>query len=244
MGEALPLIQRVIAEIPSFTSNLLDFSAGPKTFLARKDLAAKSVLTGALTFYVLCLLISFVLYLPFQPKDTNVSLYIAKTLVYSVVICLVLTAITRLAWRCVGGRVRLRVYFVVSLYLFGLLTLLASLAALVAKGVVRVYAPDQLNQFITFVDQAAMLNAGKGIAWLQTVSASEQLSVTAAYLLWVVLGQAAFWTYLLLTWGTYRSRNGLSQGRSVTALLLWYVFLLPACYLMIIGAQALDLMLF
>lgn len=239
------LLQRVIDEIPNFANNLLALLTGPKTFLSQKHLADKRALTGALTFFVLCALISSCIFeVPFLPKDANLSIFVAKALVFTLCACIFTTISFRVAWGCVGGKAHIRAYFAVALYLSGLLGIIGSFATLASKGVVHVYARDQLQPFISAMNNLLVVNKPAFFIWYNNIAGSDLQTITTAYVIWFLGVPVAYWVYIWLTWGTFRALNGLSRWRSAIAFLLWYVFAIPLAYVVVFGARALDLTLF
>lgn len=237
------LIEQVITEVPRFADDFVEVLAGPKRFLSARDLNDSSTLRSALVFYVLALLAAYIFYLPFQPAGIDTGIYIAKLLIYSVFTTLALTSLLLLSWRIVGGRAPLRAYFVATLYLSAIGTVLFSLGALISKGLFQVYAPEHLAAFISFVDSAVIFDFRtlKSQPVMQLVHLSVFPWAMAAFF---AFAEASFWTYIILFWGGYRKLNALSRRRSVLAFVVWLLLMQPFGLLAGLGARAMRLMIF
>jgi Yip1 domain len=233
-------LEALAAYGPKFFDDFIGIISGPKRFLRGVDSAKPNSMTQAVNFYVLCLLVAFVMELPFlstgkQPWSlfpVEVALYLMGTVI--------IAATFRFLFRLVGGSGSFRDHLVLTLYISGPMYLWGSLGAATTKGIVLVNQPGLYPLFKQYMDETLTFGA---LSEPHYDALFDQPSVMIAILLsWCLLMSTSIW--LLLCWGAYRFLNHVTRFRSFIAVVLAIAISIPLGYALVAAQRGLGLNLF
>ncbi len=218
-------IQRIIAYLPSFISELLALVSGPKRFIHRLDLEDKKNLTRALVYAAIAYIIATVL-LPSDFKqvevfDANLLLQMGK---YLVIILLMAIALYT-AWRLVGGKAPIHHFVIIYCYYSGTQFLLIAIIIGTALKTLQIENEALYDRLVLLLNMPPSPEIQSEIARLGTDPACQQAK--AIFAVGVVL--ILFW--FVCFWGAYRELNGLSKGRSAIAFVLALLLMGVAGYI-------------
>jgi len=231
------LAEQAMAELPKAVDSLVAFLSAPKGFLLRLSLEDDGAMTSALAFFALFSAANFFLALPYQPPHSDPSSFAAKYVAFLGLGTIFFAAEISIAWRAVGGRTPFRTYLLFTFYISAIATLLSSFGSLVSRGVVKVFAPTEIDEFSTVINNLLVFNYTSLDKYVFTDSNTGVLLVGLG-IFWVLSFIVVGW--LTVCWGAFRQVNTLSRWRSAMAFALWFLLnLLLGVPLAFVG-RALD----
>jgi hypothetical protein len=214
------LLDRTIALIPHYITDITDLISGPKCFLLQRTENGASHLADSLLFLALSFVISWFLDLSFLDRDPfiqigeDLSFFAFGVMAFGAALCL--------AWRLVKGRAEIKVLFVIHFYYAGVLWLMMALSAMAALGVLRATDAQLYEDYREAVAQGQILHFG--------LNNYERLHKSNAYMPVLVVSHLVVLMPLIWTisvWGAYRVANHLSKFRSAVAFMLFMLFGIP-----------------
>src|SRR5512138_1938426 len=133
------LLERVVDVIPAYVTDFLGLIAGPKRFISDRLDQEEPAIQGALVFFGASFAISWIIQAPLMQPDyplqplSNLGTDAVFVLIcggaYGAAICL--------AWRLVGGKAGLSLFFVIHFYYAGVLLVIMAATFLVMMGIIR-----------------------------------------------------------------------------------------------------------
>ena len=228
-------------QAPRFVERLLGLLGGPRRYLGSLDLAAPAVLTEAMVFYTLALIVDAILALPFGGDATSFWTGAAIGVVVQVLSLFVMVMILTLIWRLLGGRAALRSHLIYSLYLWGVGVLILGLSGLAAKGLVMVRRPDWFETYRDYMTMLMIQSPEIEAERFVELDASDLLFMAMLVLL---VGHLLLIAWFLAGWGAFRDLNESTRGRAILALILFLVVAYPINYLLVAGQYAAGVAVF
>ena len=233
-------LQGIVAYGPRFLAEFAELVSAPKTFLRNLDYGAEDIVARALTFYVLCLAIGIVLELPFLASTKELWVTFAITIALFMVGTVMIAAMYRIAFRCVGGKGSYRDHLLVTLYVSGPFYIGYALGSAACKGIVLANAPDLYPLFTKYTVSMT--------AWTSDIFHQEQFQPlmqfgpvgVAVALFNIVLIGATIW--IMVCWGGYRQINGVGRARSTMALIVSTALSAPLYYVLVSAQRGLGVL--
>ena len=214
------LLDRSIALIPQYITDITDLISGPKRFLLQRTESDASHLADSLLFLALSFVISWLLNISFLDRDPFIE--IAEDASFFVLGVMAFGAALCLAWRLVKGRAEMKILFVIHFYYAGVLWLMMALSYMAILGVLRATEVQLYEDYREAVAQGQILEFA--------LKNYERLNKSDAYLPVFVVGHLIVFIPLVWTisvWGAYRVANHLSKFRSGVAFMLFMLFGIP-----------------
>lgn len=192
------IFDKVLHALPVYVSQLIELLSGPKTFLTNLDLAANDSLIDASIFFVVTMALVFVLYALALPEQKDFLLTLSAVVVQGGLSLIAMTGLLFGIWKLLGGAATFRDFFTVSCYVSSIATIIFTVFALLAAGTVRIFFPD--------LDLKTFKSASNG-----------SFQGAMLYLTLLGIGLLATLVWNFVTWGAYRTINGLTKWRSAIA---------------------------
>lgn len=211
------ILEKSVAVLPVYFSDLLELFFAPKTFLQRKQVADQGDFQASCLFLGLSLLLLFLAenILRGNPDGHSVQ-GVASLFALTTFYILLWLVVLRLSWLAVNGKASFRQLFVLQAYASGPILYIVGGANLLAYAVTQRLDPDGTEAL-----KDAMRS---GVPDIELLSPSAQLFFACT------LGTGLFLALVwgIAAWGAFREANAVTRTRSAMAFLILCVLSLPA----------------
>ena len=219
------LLLKFLKLIPAFFEDFFPLVTGPKRFVAKRLSKRNSdALQRALTFLLVSFLISWLIEFPFNEGDIWQNIGPEGAFVLSYIV--LYGGALYLAWRTVGGKGKMRNFFIIFFYYAGIIKLLMSLTFLGIMGSMRAFDPELYDVFYSTAKSGnlpayAFENYRKILN-----SPGFRLSCLAT-----MLGFGAMIVWIIAGWGAFRKLHQVSKLQSMAAGFLFCTYSIPVVVL-------------
>jgi len=221
------LLERLATLVPAYFADLIQFTAGPKRFLARRT----RTWNDGLIFLALSFLLTFVLQLPLSRTDPVLQAATEAAFVFGYVVLFGYAVL--LSWRAVGGKSPIERFFAIHFYVAGVLKLILSATFMTVIGVLRMGDPS------TYAEMNKAIYSGNALWFVTNADRLAQQPVWQIAAALAVTGVAAMLAWIVIIWGAYRDLNRLSRLRSAAAFVIFCAACVPVYIVASIVASAL-----
>jgi len=216
------IVQQILSYLPNYIPEFLRVFSSPKLAISERNQGQTKDLREALSFYG----ISFFLVFPFArilaPSQLDLWENIAQSVTLSLFWGLASAAMTRLAWRIVGGDAPLDRFVVIQCYFSGVCMIILTFASLISLGAGKTFYPDGYQAF------TEMVLSGKFSPFDET-RIKEVIGLPGFEFYNIVFLGLSYCSLVwpAIAWGAYRQLTGVTRLRSAIAFILTLVFLVP-----------------
>jgi len=217
------IIEKILAYLPHYFVELGQVCAGPKRFIAGRDVNSEEIFAASLVFLAISMVLGILIQTPFNPPNKDLWIGFGWTAVETMFDVTSGALAVYFGWWIVGGRARPRGFFTSYSYFSGASYVIFPVFSLVALSIVKVLEPERFEkisqrrpgseQFKMMVDPVFSASV---IGEPSTTLYVAYAIVWAAILLWLV--------WFIVAWGAFRTLSGRSKIRSFFAFLLAFVF--------------------
>ncbi len=210
------LIDQILKSLPLYLTNFGLIFAGPKSFIASKNLSSDDAFGDALLFLGVSVGMSIVMSAPLVPREIDFWLHVSSVAVQMMVIVVLAAMVVRLAWWIVGGRASTRPFFIIYAFYFGVGLVIIAGVQLLSLGFFKTFEPALYGQFLAAIQGRGPMPDMSG----------DLIPVIALGIYLTGVLTLSIWFFI--SWGAYRALNGLSRLRSFFAMMIAGVLSWPA----------------
>ena len=234
------ILDRALSYGPEFLNRLVRLLTSPKSFLVETSAPQQESLNQAMVFFLCCVLLAFVLELPFAAAEDATMLAAVTSMIAHVCFILVASVVYLLGFRLVGGRTNFLSFFIVTLYISGVYSVMFALVAPVSKGYVLAKDPSLYPEFKSLMDRYATFDITSFDEVSMFIGKTDML--VGGLLALLVFSSGIVWQFA--TWGAYRRIAQVGRLRSGTAMLISLLIGTPIGYFLTLAQRALKINLF
>ena len=209
------LIDQILKYLPLYLTNFGAIFAGPKSFIAAKNVSSDDAFSDALLFLGVSMALVIIMGAPLLPPGNDFWTHVGSLAVQVLVMVSLSAMVVRVAWWIVGGRASARCFFVTYSFFFGVALVVFTAVQMLSFGFFKVFEPELFGQFIAAIQRRGDMPDLSG-DWVQ-------LTALSIYF----VGYLSMCVWFLIAWGAYRNINGLSRLRSFFALIITSILSWP-----------------